>query len=602
MTVGTRWIFLSPHLDDAVLSCGGMIAEIAKTAHVEIWTIFTRAPLRGPYSNAAQWLHGISGGKTGSRLAALRRAEDRAACRVVGASAVHLPFVEAVYRRRSDGRFLYPAPLQGSIHPSDRALVERIAKELKRLLRPGDRIVAPLAIAGHADHIVTREAVHAVTDKDLVYYAEIPYLEARQDKVARLTASMWRLRFLPAAESLERWLSGTRRYKSQLAMLRGESGTIEEIIERYAGNGMVMLFTPTEQLARSVGMHEAFAMSPPAEPESSPERIAVYSDHATQPQWSEGPLAPVALFAYKRLGTLKRTLEALERCDGFRDTAVNVFCDNGDPAMPRDVALANALQKWIAKWCRQTGAEMHVTDGNLGLRRSIVSGVTSMLSQSESVIVLEDDIVTSPSFLVFMNQALQHYRARDDIMQVSGYFVPHSADLPTIGLVRAPGSWGWGTWRRAWQHYSDDASALVTDIGRLDTNAFDLNGSYPYFETLRKNAEGTLDTWAVRWYASMFRRGGLALYPALSFTRNIGFGTDATNTTPTVIDRVYSRQRIRRRTISPQWESVGPTETQSYVRELERFYRWQNQKWAAPSMRERIRGSVANLRARSSGS
>ena len=268
MTFGTRWIFLSPHLDDAVLSCGGMIAEIAKTAHVEIWSIFTRAPLRGPYSHAAQWLHSISGGHTGSRLAALRRAEDRAACKVVGASAVHLPFVEALYRRRSDGRFLYRHALQGSIHPSDRALIEKIANELKKSLRPGDRVVAPLAIAGHADHLVTREAVHSVIDKGLVYYVEIPYLEGREEKVAALTASMWNLRFLPSAESLDRWVHGAHKYKSQVPMLHGASGSIEDVIRRYAGTGKVTLFTPSEQLARSVGRHESFSMSSPAEPEN----------------------------------------------------------------------------------------------------------------------------------------------------------------------------------------------------------------------------------------------------------------------------------------------------------------------------------------------
>jgi hypothetical protein len=187
-------------------------------------------------------------------------------------------------------------------------------------------------------------------------------------------------------------------------------------------------------------------------------------------------------------------------------------------------------------------------------------------------------------------------------MQVSGYFVPTRMKLPAIGLIRAPGSWGWATWRRAWQHYSDDAPALVDEIARLDVNAFDINGSYPYFTSLKKNAEGTLDTWAVRWYASMFRRGGFALYPGASFTRNIGFGAGATNTTPTVVDRVYSMQRIRNRTISPRWESVGVSETELFVEALEKFYRWQNAKWAAPSVTERVRGHVATVRARVTGS
>ena len=598
MTFGTRWIFISPHLDDAVLSCGGIISELATTANVEIWSLFTRAPLRGPYSNAAQWLHNVSGGATGSRLAALRRSEDRAACKVLGASAVHLPFVEAVYRQRRDGRFLYREPIQGSIHPFDKQLIESIAKELRRLLRAGDRVVSPIAIAGHADHLVTRTAVHDVIGDRLLYYAEVPYLEQREQKINAVTASMWELNFATSDGALRLWLRAAQEYRSQLAMFRGADDGLEEVIQRYAASKRVRLFTPNEELARSVESPWPLSISPPRVKEQAAEKLPVFSDEATQPAWTDAPLAPVALFAYKRLATLKQTVAALERCKGFSDTPITVFCDSPDSARTKDSASARALQVWIAKWCKRTGAQLNVAPENLGLRRSIVSGVTDILSRNPSVIVLEDDIITSPSFLVFMNQALQAYRDRDDIMQVSGYFVPTSMKLPPIGLIRAPGSWGWATWRRAWQHYSDDATRLVEDIARLDVNAFDINGSYPYFASLKKNAEGTLNTWAVRWYASMFRRGGLAVYPGVSFTRNIGFGAEATNTTPTVMDRVYTNQQIRKRNISPRWESVGQSETESFVKALEKFYRWQNERWAAPTVRERVRGSVATLRAR----
>jgi hypothetical protein len=521
---------------------------------------------------------------------------------VLGGSGIHLPFEEAVYRRRNDGRFLYREALQGSVHPADKVLIENIAKELRRMLRPGDRVVAPLSIAGHADHLVTRTAVHEVIDDELFYYAEVPYLEQRQEKIAALTTGMWKLSYTANDKSLELWLRATREYKTQLAMFRSDTGGLEDVIQRYATSRQVRLFTPNQQLAHSLGSHPAFSAFPPEGVGHGAERVPVFSDEGTQPSWSDGPLAPVALFAYKRLATLKKTVAALERCKGFRDTRVTVFCDAPGSERAQDTAPAKALQAWLAKWCDKNGAELIVAPENLGLRRSIVSGVTDVLSQAESVIVLEDDIVTSPSFLVFMNQGLQAYRDRDDIMQVSGYFIPTSAKLPPIGLIRTPGSWGWATWRRAWQHYSDDARKLADDVAGLDVNAFDINGSYPYFESLVKNAEGTLNTWAVRWYASMFRRGGLALYPGLSFTRNIGFGADATNTTPTVIDRVYTNQRIRNRTISPRWESVGETETQRFVEALEKFYRWQGAKWAAPSVRERVRSHVTTLRTRVAGS
>jgi LmbE family N-acetylglucosaminyl deacetylase len=594
MSKRPRWVFLSPHLDDAILSCGALIAELAKAEQVEIWSIFTRAPLRGPYSHTADWLHGVSGGRSGARLASQRRQEDTKACAIVGATPVHLRFMEAAYRKRADGRFLYRDALQGSVHPDDAKLIDKVAAYLRGALRSDDVVVAPLAIAGHADHIVTREAARQC-GFDLLYYAEVPYLETRTETLRESTQGMWHLNFTAGPGEVEDWLRAAQAYETQLAMFRDERGDIVDMIGRYASSDGFRLFTPDESHARNVAGTGAFSLHAPEQAMANPEPHALFSDQAAFPAWSDGPLAPIALFAFNRLDTLKETIASLERCDGFSDTTIHVFCDAASDDHPERDRAAR-VQAWLSEWCRKTGAELHLAEQNLGLRRSIVNGVSHMLTENDTVIVLEDDIVTSPAFLIFMNQALQAYRDRDEIMQVSGYFIPHSARLPPIGLLRAPGSWGWATWRRAWDHYSDDAKTLIEDVRSLDPEGFDINGSYGYFESLQKNADGSLDTWAVRWYASMFRRGGLAVYPALSFTRNIGFGDQGTNCKPGPMDRIYTNQRIRRRKISPHWQAIGTTESKSFERALESFYRWQNHQWTRPSMKERIRGSVTRLR------
>jgi len=298
--------------------------------------------------------------------------------------------------------------------------------------------------------------------------------------------------------------------------------------------------------------------------------------------------AAIAVFAFKRLELVQRTLQSLGEADGFVDAPVYVFSDGARDDIAREAEDVAAVREWLRDWCTMNRAQMFESSRNRGLRPSIISGVTGILEKHDHIIVLEDDLIVSPSFLTFMNDALEAYEDRDEIMQVSGYFIPHSESLPPIGLLRTPGSWGWGTWRRAWRHYRDDAVALLAEICAGDPRAFDVNGSYGYREALQKNAEGTLDTWAVRWYASMFLMNGLAVHPSESLTRNIGFGDDATNCGPSATAGAYMSQRIARRLGSVDWDAVGTVENKDYVAALEGFYRWQRAEWAKPTWRQRI--------------
>ena len=243
------------------------------------------------------------------------------------------------------------------------------------------------------------------------------------------------------------------------------------------------------------------------------------------------------------------------------------------------------LRAWLKPWCVRHGATLHEAEANQGLRVSIVSGVTALLREHERIIVLEDDIVVSPVFLQFMHQALEAFRDRDDVFQVSGHFVPHRQKLPAAGLLRIPACWGWGTWRRAWRYYSDDAAALLSTIKPGDVSAFDIGGSYANFEALNRNAEGTLNTWFIRWYASIFQLAGLTVYPSRSLTRNIGFGGGGTNCGKGVMDKTFRRQNVDPGPLRVRWETLGETEDAQFVHVLEEFYRWQNKQWGRPSWR-----------------
>ena len=301
--------------------------------------------------------------------------------------------------------------------------------------------------------------------------------------------------------------------------------------------------------------------------------------------------APVAVFAFKRLDLLKKTLAAAARSNGFTETPIHIFSDGPNADSPSDSREVAALREWANKWSANHGAIVHEAITNQGLRRSIVGGVTEVLSSCDRVVVLEEDIIVSRWFLEFMNDALEALKERPDIFQVSGYFVPTARRLPDTGLLRVPGSWGWGTWRRAWQWYRDDVAALLEEVRHSDPAAFDFGGAYSHLDALERNANGTLDTWLVRWYASIFLRNGLCVYPGKSLTRNIGFDARATNTSPSRTSSTLLRQRVAGQRIRVSVE-IGAEETPEFVAALEDFYRWQLHQWKRPSLSERARARL----------
>jgi GR25 family glycosyltransferase involved in LPS biosynthesis len=306
-------------------------------------------------------------------------------------------------------------------------------------------------------------------------------------------------------------------------------------------------------------------------------------------------MTPIAIFAFKRLDLLQQTLKALQACDGYPGGPVYVFSDAARENFASEVAEVTILRAWLKEWCSRNNAELIEAPANLGLRRSIVGGVTRLLEQFEQVIVLEDDIVVSSSFLRFMHESLNAFQSHPHVYQVSGYFIPHRSAVPETGFLSVPACWGWGTWRRAWNHYCDDAAGLLAQIEQADVNRFDIDSSYAYLDSLRQNATGKMNTWMVRWYASIFLRQGVVFYPGVSLTRNIGFSDGGTNCGPGTMARIFERQRISHRL--PVFEaSLSLVEENLVMRGVMRqFYLWQQAEWCKPSTMARWRSRCRRL-------
>jgi hypothetical protein len=231
--------------------------------------------------------------------------------------------------------------------------------------------------------------------------------------------------------------------------------------------------------------------------------------------------APVALFAYRRLEHLTQTLNALRSNEEARQTELYVFSDAPkDEAAEAGVAQVRGLLGRIDGF---TAVHRVFRDENFGLARNITGGVSDVLGRHDRIIVLEDDVVVSPFFLRFMNDALSCYRNVPRVGSVSGYTYPLSRRVPETFFLRGADCWGWATWRDRWIYFEPDGQALLRQLRERNlTSAFDFDGAMGYTAMLQDQIAGRNDSWAVRWHASCYLRDLLILYSAKPLARNIG--------------------------------------------------------------------------------
>jgi hypothetical protein len=167
---------------------------------------------------------------------------------------------------------------------------------------------------------------------------------------------------------------------------------------------------------------------------------------------------------------------------------------------------------------------------NWGLARNIIDGVTTQVNRYGKVIVLEDDLIVAPYFLQFMNDALETYKDEPKVGHIQACDFTQDPTLPETFLIKWTGSWGWGTWDRAWKHFNPNGKELLKKLEeRKLTYTFDFNGKYGFTRMLRRQIEGKNNSWAIRWNASLFLEDILSLNVGRSLVQNEGFDGTGTN-------------------------------------------------------------------------
>lgn len=232
------------------------------------------------------------------------------------------------------------------------------------------------------------------------------------------------------------------------------------------------------------------------------------------------PLAPIAIFGYRRPEHIARVLTSLRTNPEHVNSSIHVFLDGArGPADAEDVLRTRAVVHENAPH----HAEIVERESNAGLANSIIAGVTRLTHEYGTVIVLEDDLVPSKHFLRYMNEALQRYAQDDRVISAHAYCYPVAGKLPETYFLRGADCWGWATWKRGWDLFEPDGRRLLAELQRRRlTRRFDFDGSYPFTQMLRDSIAGKNDSWAIRWYASAFLKDKLTLYPGSSQVQNIG--------------------------------------------------------------------------------
>lgn len=206
--------------------------------------------------------------------------------------------------------------------------------------------------------------------------------------------------------------------------------------------------------------------------------------------------APIALFVYNRPMHVRRTLEALLQNPQAAESDLVIFSDA--PKNPEAVDAVRRVREYISTTTGFRSVKIVERDKNWGLAKSIIDGVSSVVKEHGRVIVLEDDLVTSPHFLGFMNEALEFYAHEDRVMHISGATYPIGRMEEETYFLRVPLCWGWATWSRAWRHFRKDVS-IMAEFSPAMRKRFRFNDSYHYWDQLDANAKGKIDTWFVFW-------------------------------------------------------------------------------------------------------
>lgn len=256
--------------------------------------------------------------------------------------------------------------------------------------------------------------------------------------------------------------------------------------------------------------------------------------------------APVVLFVFGRMDHTEETINKLRNNYLAKDTDLIIYSDSFKNETDRtNVELVREYLDSIGDGFKTI--KIIKRKENYGLARNIMEGVTEVTNIYGQAIVLEDDIVTSPFFLTYMNESLEKYKNNKNVWHISGWNYPISdLELPDAFFWKTMNCWGWATWGDRWSEFSKEPQKLIDSWSKDDIYKFNVDGTNNFWSQVIANNKGVLNTWAIFWYATIFQNNGLCLNPTTSLVFNIGNDGSGENCTDNDLYRgeLFSRNIV----------------------------------------------------------
>lgn len=255
-------------------------------------------------------------------------------------------------------------------------------------------------------------------------------------------------------------------------------------------------------------------------------------------------LAPIIVFCYNRPDHLEQTLDALSRNELADQSTLYIYCDGPKESASEEMLQMIADVRQVARkrlWCK----EVHIVEAekNKGLANSIIGGVTDVINKHGKVFVLEDDLVSSPHMLKFVNKSLDFYEDYAGVFSISvnrpplsKMQIPEDYPYEVFACLRSY-STGWGTWKDRWEKVDwsmDDFDRCKQNPDMLRALSR-LGDDFP--PMMQMQEDGKIDSWAVRFGFAHFKHHAVAILPCRSYVTNIGF--DGTGTHSGTVANVY---------------------------------------------------------------
>ncbi|WP_069659634.1 glycosyltransferase family 2 protein [Arcticibacter eurypsychrophilus] len=230
--------------------------------------------------------------------------------------------------------------------------------------------------------------------------------------------------------------------------------------------------------------------------------------------------APIALFVYNRPDHARRTITFLQKNFLADESRLFIFSDGARDGDEENVKAVRDLIKSVDGF---KSVEVINRDKNFGLANSVIDGVNRLTHQYGKVIVFEDDVITSPYTIQYFNEGLTKYQGVEQVMHITAFMYPLKVNnLPETFLLRIASSQAWATWDRAWKKFEPNIDTIISKFDASSKYQFQLEGSMNFWKHVMEFKHGRNNSWAIRWYSSVFLNKGLSLNPAVSLIENIG--------------------------------------------------------------------------------